>query len=180
VPSILGDEAERQQGEALRKAQKEEFLAIAEREKFPVFPGTREAFAELRQRGIRTALATSSDRKHLASTLDSAGLDLTKLADVVVTRTPDEPSKPAPDLVLLALEQLRLPASECAMVGDTIYDGQACQAAGVVFLGVLSGPATESELLQSGAVAVWRDLSHLLLELDRALELASLAAVAGR
>ena len=180
VPSILGDEVERQQGEALRKAQKKEFLALAKQQKFRVFPGTSEIFAELRSRGIRTALATSSDRKHLAATLDSAGTDLTKLADVVVTKTEDEPSKPAPDLVLLALEDLVLPASDCAMVGDTVYDGQACRAAGVVFLGLLSGPATESDLLEAGAVAAWRDVGHLLLELDRALELASLAAVSSR
>ncbi|MEA2723112.1 MAG: hypothetical protein QOH59_883, partial [Gemmatimonadales bacterium] len=42
VPSILGEEAEKHDGEALRKAQKEEFLEIARRERFRVFPCTPE------------------------------------------------------------------------------------------------------------------------------------------
>ena len=67
---------------------------------------------------------------------------------------------------------------DCAMVGDTVYDGQACQAAGVVFLGVLSGCSTESELLQAGACAVWHDTGQLYADLDRALEIASLATAA--
>ncbi len=178
IPSVLGPEVEEREGEALRKAQKEEFLAIAKSERFRVFPGVEELFQALRQRTIRSALATSSDEKHLEATLASAGLDLRRLANVVVTRGPEEASKPAPDLVLAALEELQLAAAQCAMVGDTVYDGQACQAAGVVFLGVLTGPATEPELLQAGARAVWRDVAHLLSEIDRALDIASPAAAA--
>jgi phosphoglycolate phosphatase-like HAD superfamily hydrolase len=180
VPSVLGDQVEQEYGEALRKAQKEEFIAIAGRERFRVFPGAVELFSALRQRGIRTALATSSDQKHLEATFASAGVDLRPLADVVVTRTPREPSKPSPDLVVDAVEQLSLRPVECAMVGDTIYDAQACVAAGVVFLGVLSGPATEPELFDAGAIAVWPDVGHLLRELERALELASLPGAAIR
>lgn len=178
VPSILGREAEEGFGEALRKAQKEEFLAIAKRERFRVFPCVPELFPALRERRIRTALATSSDDKHLDATLASAGSDLRRLADVVVTRSDAPSSKPAPDLLVAAVEELQLPASQCAMIGDTIYDGLACQAAGVVFLGVLSGGSSESALLEAGACGVWRDVAHLVADLDRALEIAALAAVA--
>jgi phosphoglycolate phosphatase-like HAD superfamily hydrolase len=64
------------------------------------------------------------------------------------------------------------------MVGDTVYDGRACQAAGVVFVAVLSGCSSAAELLQAGACGVWRDTGHLYADLDRALEIASLAAAA--
>jgi HAD superfamily hydrolase (TIGR01509 family) len=180
VPSVLGEEAEERCGEGLRRAQKEEFLAIAKQERFRVFPEVSELFHTLRQRRIRTALATSSDDKHLDATLASAGIDLRSLADVVVTRSDAESSKPAPDLVVAAVEELEVSPAQCAMVGDTIYDGQACQAAGVVFLGVMSGGTSEPALLQAGARAVWRDVRHLLAELDRALEIASLAPAASR
>jgi HAD superfamily hydrolase (TIGR01509 family) len=180
VPSVLGQQAEERHGEALRKAQKEEFLAIAKREHFRVFPGVPELFRALRERRIRTALATSSDDKHLDATLASAGIDLRKLVDVVVTKSDAPSSKPAPDLIVAALEELNLPPGQCAMVGDTVYDGQACQAAGIVFLGVLSGGSTETALLEAGARAVWRDVAHLLADLDRALEIASLAPAATR
>jgi phosphoglycolate phosphatase-like HAD superfamily hydrolase len=178
VPSVLGEEIERQIGEDIRKAQKEEFLAIARRTRFRVFPGTVECFLELRRRGLRTAVATSSDQKHLEATLASADLELSSLADRVITRGPSEASKPSPDVIIDALEALAVPAAQCAMVGDTIYDGLASRAAGVVFLGVLTGPATESELLEAGARGVWRDVGHLAADLDRALEVASLAAAA--
>jgi phosphoglycolate phosphatase-like HAD superfamily hydrolase len=175
IPSLLGPEIEARQGEELRKIQKTEFLDIAHRERFRVFAGAVEIFQALRSRNIRTALATSSDENHLKATCESAGVDLKELPDVVVTKGPDEPSKPSPDLVEDAVGQLNLPPFQCAMVGDTIYDGEACQAAGVIFLGVLSGPASELELLDAGARAVWRDVGHLLNDLDRALRIADLA-----
>jgi phosphoglycolate phosphatase-like HAD superfamily hydrolase len=178
VPSILGQEAEERYGEALRRVQKEEFLKIAEREHFRVFPCVPELFQALREREIRTALATSSDKKHLQATMTSAGIDLASLADVLVTKDDAEASKPAPDLIVVAWKKLAVSPIDCAMVGDTVYDGQACQAAGVVFLGVLSGCSTESELLQAGACGLWRDTGHLYADLDRALEIASLAAAA--
>jgi HAD superfamily hydrolase (TIGR01509 family) len=179
VPSVLGREAEERCGDELRELQKPEFLEIARSRRFRIFPGTVEIFQALRERGIRTALATSSDEKHLAATSTSAGLDLSRLPDVVATRSPDQASKPSPDLVLDAVEKLGLGAAECAMVGDTEYDGEACQAAGVAFLGVLSGPATEQELQDAGARAVWRDIGHLLNDLDRALAIAALVPAAG-
>lgn len=173
VPSVLGPEVEKRCGDALRSAQKKEFLAIAARVHFRVFPGTEQIFAACRERRIRTAVATSSDEKHLDATLASAGLDLRRLVDVVVTKSDGDASKPAPDLVVAAVEELGLPPADCVMVGDTVYDGQACQAAGVAFLGVLTGPANETELLGAGARGVWKDVAHLLADFDRALDLAS-------
>jgi HAD superfamily hydrolase (TIGR01509 family) len=174
VPSILGQEAEKRHGEALRKVQKEEFLNIARRERFRVFPCVPELFQALRERGIRTALATSSNKKHLQAICESASIDLPALADVLVTSEDAEASKPAPDLVIVAWEKLALTPAECAMVGDTVYDAQACRGAGVVFLGVSSGGTPAALLLQAGACGVWRDTGHLYNDLDHALETASL------
>ena len=94
VPSILGEEVERRHGDALRKAQKEEFLNIARRERFRVFPCVPELFQALRQRGMRTALATSSNKKHLQAVCDSAATDLPGLADVLVTTEEAKPASP--------------------------------------------------------------------------------------
>jgi HAD superfamily hydrolase (TIGR01509 family) len=180
VPSVLGDEVERRLGEALRRAQKDEFAAIARSEHFQLFPGVPEIFHVLRERGVRTALATSSDEKQIEATLASAGLDLTRLVDVVVTKNDAEESKPAPDIVVTAVEKLSVSTAQCAMVGDTIYDGQACRAAGIVFLGVLCGGTPEAELLEAGAVAVWRDVGHLLHDLDEALEIVTQTGASAR
>ncbi len=176
VPSILGEEAEKGHGETLRKLQKEEFLAIAEREPFRIFPCVPELFHALRERKIGTALATSSDKKHLMAVCRSAGLDLPSLADILVTKDDAETSKPEPDLVIVAWQKLAVGPSECAMVGDTIYDGQACQAAGVGFLGLESGGTPADALLEAGARGIWRDTGHLYADLDHALDLAALSA----
>jgi phosphoglycolate phosphatase-like HAD superfamily hydrolase len=180
VPSVLGEAVEARIGEALRRAQKEEFLAIARSEHFRLFPGVPEIFTALHDRGIRSALATSSDEKHLQATLTSAGLDLTTFVDVVVTKSDAVESKPAPDIVVTTVERLGLSTAECAMLGDTVYDAQACLSAGVVFLGVLSGGTPEAELLQAGAIAVWRDVAHLLQDLDRVHELVTHTGAAAR
>lgn len=178
VPSVLGQEIEARHGEELRRVQKEEFLKIAERVRFRVFPCVPELFQALRERNIRTALATSSNKKHLQATMQSASIDLPSLADVLVTKDDADASKPDPDLVIVAWEKLAVAPTECALVGDTIYDGQASQAAGVAFLAVLTGCSSESELLGAGACGVWRDTGHLYTDLERALEIASLAAAA--
>lgn len=178
VPSVLGEAVEERDGEALRKRQKEEFLAIARKERFRLFPGAREIFPALSERGILTALATSSNDKHLEATLASAGVDLRRLANKVVTKTEDETSKPAPDLVVAAVEELQLPASSCAMVGDTVYDGAASQKAGVTFLGVISGGTPHSALRDAGARMVFADVGAMLKQLDRTLETALLDAAA--
>jgi HAD superfamily hydrolase (TIGR01509 family) len=180
VPSILGEALEQKHGEALRKAQKEEFLRIAERVRFGVFPKVSELFEALSLRGIRTAMATSSDKKHLEATVRSAGIDLTGLADELVTKNEAEASKPAPDLLLVSLEKLDVSPARCAMVGDTIYDGHASLAAGVAFIGVISGCSSEEDLLEAGACGVWRDTGHIYDELDRVLEIASSAAAGSR
>lgn len=75
VPSILGEDVETRQGKAL-------------------------LFLALRERRIRTALATSSDKKHLEAICASAGIDLPGLADVLVTKDEAEASKPAPRRML--------------------------------------------------------------------------------
>jgi HAD superfamily hydrolase (TIGR01549 family) len=178
VPAVLGDQAEQQHGEALRKGQKDEFLKLAGGRRFRVFPCVPEIMQSLRDRKIRTALATSSDQKHLQATSQSAGIDLPDLADFLVTNDEAESSKPAPDLVIAACEKLSLDPGDCAMVGDTIYDAQACQAAGVVFLGLESGGTTAEILMDAGAAGVWRDTGHLHADLDHALERAATTATA--
>jgi HAD superfamily hydrolase (TIGR01509 family) len=173
VPSILGREADARDGEALRDAQKTGYERLVASERVRVYPGAEELLERARERGLRTALATSSGGDHLDATFRSAGTDFRRMVDVVVTRDDIEASKPAPDLVEAALAKLGLAPTQCAMVGDTRWDAVACRRAGVVLLGLLTGPGGEEELRGAGARGVWRDPAHLLEELDRALERAS-------
>jgi len=51
-------------------------------------------------------------------------------------------------------------------VGDTVWDVEAASRAGVRCVCVLSGGISESELRDAGAVAVYRDVAHLLDDFD--------------
>jgi phosphoglycolate phosphatase-like HAD superfamily hydrolase len=171
VPSILGEEGEARDGEALRAAHGVHFLTIAKKEKFRVFPGTEALMGELRRRGIATAVATSSKKEQLDAVAASSGLDVTPLVDAVVTGSDASESKPAPDLVHAALAKLGSDPRRSVMVGDTPYDGQACARAGVPFLGLLCGGRPPELLIEAGARGLYADPADLLLQLDEALRL---------
>jgi HAD superfamily hydrolase (TIGR01509 family) len=173
VPAVLGAEADHRDGARLRHASQEAFLDIASHTHFELMPGARELIARLHERGLKLALATSSKHKHLRATLDSLGLDLPSLFDVLVTADDTEHSKPAPDLVHAAVQKLDLFAAQCAMVGDTPYDAMACRQAGVACLGVLCGGNDAKTLRRAGARGAWRDPADLLAHLDTALQVAS-------
>jgi HAD superfamily hydrolase (TIGR01509 family) len=173
VPSILGASADRADGDRLRDAQKEAFLALAKRTRLPVFPEAREVLTELRRRGLRTALATSSSGEQLDGLFASAGIDFRELVDQTTSADDAAASKPSPDIVEAALGKLGLAPGECAMVGDTVYDAEACRAAGVACLGVRSGGNDPATLMRAGARGVWRDTADLLQHLDQALDIAS-------
>lgn len=173
VPSILGASADRKDGDRLRDAQKEAFLALAKRTRLPVFPQARELLAELRRRGLHTALATSSSGEQLDGLFASAGIDFRELVDQTTSADDAAASKPSPDIVEAALGKLGLAPGECAMAGDTVYDAEACRAAGVTCLGVRSGGNDPATLLRAGARGVWRDTADLLQHLDQALDIAS-------
>jgi len=171
VPSILGEEGEARDGEALRAAHGAHFLTIAKKEKFRVFAGAEALMGELRRRRINTAVATSSKEEQLEAVVASSGLDVKGLVDKVVTGSDAAESKPAPDLVHAALAKLNSDPRRSVMVGDTPYDGQACARAGVSFLGLLCGGRPPELLMEAGALGLYADPADLLLHLDEALRL---------
>lgn len=173
VPDVLGAGAEARLGEALRKRQTEILLELVRRDPVEVIPGALELLDATRARGLCAALATSSTRSHLDALLASARVDLCAHVDAVVTRGPDDASKPAPDLVVAAVDQVGLAPTQCAMVGDTRFDAIAARRAGVTCLAVCSGGKPAAELLGGGARGVWRDCADLLNDLDEALTVAS-------
>ncbi len=71
-------------------------------------------------------------------------------------------SKPAPDLVQVALKKAGVGAGEAVFVGDTVWDVRACQRAGVACIGLLSGGICEAELRQAGAARIFPGPADLL------------------
>jgi phosphoglycolate phosphatase-like HAD superfamily hydrolase len=68
-------------------------------------------------------------------------------------------TKPHPDLIHLALEQV--PGADALMVGDATWDVVAASRAGITTLGLLTGGYGEEELRAAGAVEVYPILETL-------------------
>jgi HAD superfamily hydrolase (TIGR01509 family) len=173
VPDLLGKEANEKDGDALRDAQPKEFEKLAKAEGIKPFAGARELLEELRRRGVRTALATSSGHDHLQTIESISKLECRRLVDAVITSDDAKSSKPAPDPLSAAAKKLKLSPAQCTNVGDTRYDAESARAAGLVCLGLLCGRNPEQALRAAGARLVYRDVADLLAHLDEAFRRAA-------
>lgn len=97
-----------------------------------VNPEARTALEGLAGRGLKRAVVTNTQASLAGGVLRRVGLDTHVEACVAVA--PGLKEKPAPDMLLRALELLGVPTHEALMVGDTGYDRQAAEAAGTAFL----------------------------------------------
>ncbi len=171
IPSILGQQIADECAEELSAAHSEEFGRIAQSKRLPPFPGVIELFTEIRRRGIKTSLATSSKKKELAAIQKSARHDLTQLVEEIATADDAKESKPSPDIVAAAVKKLKLSPLQCAMAGDTPYDVHAARDAGVGLIGFSCGGINTAQTLRdAGARFTCRDPADLLRQLDKALE----------
>ena len=115
-------------------------------------------------RGLRVVLATSGTPEDVEDFRAKLGID--DVVHAVVNSGDVERSKPAPDIVLAALEAAGVTADRAVMVGDTVYDVRAAKAAGVACISVLAGGIGESELRQEDPAAVYGNCAELLEGLD--------------
>ena len=125
--------------------------------------GAAEAFAELRGAGVRVALNTGFDRDIVQQLLRALRWEA-GVVDAVVCGDDVERGRPAPDLILRAMELTAVCDAQGVMnVGDTTLDLQAGRAAGVRWnVGVLSGAHSRVQLLQAPHTHVVRSILDLL------------------
>lgn len=91
--------------------------------------GLAELFTQLDERPWKRALITNNHREamqHVVSTYDLR-------FDLLLSRE-DALLKPAPDLLLLALEKFNIIADEAVFIGDGRYDRDASRAAGIRYI----------------------------------------------
>ncbi|HEX5287999.1 MAG TPA: HAD family hydrolase [Streptosporangiaceae bacterium] len=123
-------------------------------------PGAADLLRACRRHGLRVVLASSADPGELDVLITALGVG--EAVDEATSAGDVDQSKPAPDLVQVALDKAGLRPAEAMFVGDAVWDVQACQRAGVACVGLLSGGISEAELLEAGAVRVYRDAADIL------------------
>jgi HAD superfamily hydrolase (TIGR01509 family) len=106
------------------------------------------AVAELRAKGVKIAVASSSVRERLDRTLARAGLEF----EITIAGDEIEHGKPAPDMFLEAARRMGLPPARCAVVEDSGPGVAAGVAAGMPTLGVCRVPGTEASLQQADRI----------------------------
>ena len=127
-------------------------------------PGARELLLGLTGSPIRWAIATSSRRAQVRTSVEALHL---MRRPVIVDGSHVAHAKPAPDLLVLASRRLRIAPASCWYVGDARWDMLAAVAAGMQPVGVTSGAADARTLRAAGAVAVVPDLTPITADLRR-------------
>jgi HAD superfamily hydrolase (TIGR01549 family) len=126
-------------------------------------PGAVDLLKYLRTSNIPHGIATSGRRPEINASLEAVGVSP---ETIVVERGDVLRAKPEPDLFLECRRRLGLPAEECYVVGDAVWDLLAARRAGILSIGLLSGGYGEDELSRAGAFRVYRDAAELLRSLD--------------
>lgn len=129
-------------------------------DKVKPFPGARELLQKMHAAGLRVAVASSSDKEDLGRLKDIAGI--TDLVEKETSSADAEESKPEPDIFQAALQRLHVKPDQAIALGDTRWDIEAAQKAGIKAIGVASGGGwSERELREAGAIEVYRDVAEL-------------------
>jgi HAD superfamily hydrolase (TIGR01509 family) len=117
---------------ALHAAKTRHYVTLLGQGGVPLRPGVARLLREARDAGVRLAIATTTTPENVTALLDHVGepglatwFETIAAGDVVPRK------KPAPDIFLLALEQLGLKAEECAAIEDSDNGAMAALGAGL-------------------------------------------------
>src|SRR5215218_3507730 len=164
VLSLGGEELEERVGEEARKRQGEEVDKLID--EVAALPGARDLLLAIKERGHRLVLASSGQPRHVDVAVDL--LDARDIADAITSSEDAEETKPAPDLLQVALKKLGAGREDSSVViGDSVWDIEAAKNAGMPAIAVRSGGFGDEELRDAGAIGIYdtpRDLAEALDE----------------
>ena len=131
---------------------RQEFVAyykVHMEDKTSVYEGITELLAELKNRGLKIAVATN--KVHVAVAPLMAKYFPNIRFDAMIGQREGVPVKPAPQIMFDILKETGCEPSETLHVGDTATDMQLAHNAGVTPVGVLWGYRPLEELREAGA-----------------------------
>lgn len=130
----------------------------------PLYPGAADALSALARRGdVVLGIATGKSQRGVRLVLGHHGL----IEHFITIKTADDaPSKPDPGMVMHAMREAGVDASNTIVVGDTVYDIAMARAAGASAIGVTWGYQRAAALTDAGALAVIDSFPALLPTLE--------------
>jgi HAD superfamily hydrolase (TIGR01509 family) len=157
LPAVAGIEKESGLGKRLTTRQNEIFKTRCI-PNLKSFPGARALLERMRAEGLRLVVASSAQEEELKALIEIAGA--TDLIEDKASSGDAKHSKPDPDIVAVALDQLGLPAYTALMLDDTPYDIEAAARSGVCTIALRCGGWNDRDL--TGAAAIYADPLDLL------------------
>lgn len=127
------------------------------------FPGSEAFLARLRKAGIKIALNTGYDRPTAEQLLQKMNWQAGHIYDVLVTADDVDNSRPAPDMILLAMNRTQVTSSaEVVKVGDSVIDiEEGKNAACGLTIGVTTGAQSRVQLTTADPDAIVDQLSEI-------------------
>jgi len=121
--------------------------------------GARDLLLRLDERGVPWAIATSSRRSQVATSVEALRLPRTP---TIVDGSHVAHAKPEPDLLLQAAAALAVEPAGCWYVGDATWDMRAAVAAEMGAVGVTTGAIDAAGLRAAGASMVVASLTEVV------------------
>ncbi|HKR64614.1 MAG TPA: HAD family hydrolase [Thermoanaerobaculia bacterium] len=162
VPDTLNAREMRAFGEDVKKYRGELWKSNY-MESVQPFAGARESIDALHARGIKLAVASSSNPDEVEYYVELLGIGA--LLEGATSKKDAEVSKPSPEIFQAALERVKSDPARTFALGDTPYDVLAAHRIPVPVVAVLSGGFAR-ELLKK-AEFLFDDISAMVRELDR-------------
>lgn len=135
------------------------FTALLQQQGIPLRTGVARLLRELRQSGVRLAIATTSAPQAVTALLEtSLGAGSAGWFEVIGAGDAVAAKKPAPDIYRWVLERLALPPASCLAVEDSANGLKAALGAGLRTLITVNGYTVQDNF--TGAVAVLSDLGE--------------------
>lgn len=123
------------QPEGLQPEITRELLDFETRMTFEFIPGVVDFMKELRQKGVKIAIVTSSNDQKMANA-HRALPELKSMVDAIITADKVTHSKPHPECFLLGAETLQMPIDRCIVFEDSFHGLEAGNRAGMKVIGL--------------------------------------------
>jgi len=131
--------------------------------KYCLFPGALDFIKKLRDKGIKTAIVTSSNHRKMKNLFGQLP-ELEAVTDVLVTDEDVTASKPDPQGYLLAAEKLGAGNGEFAVVEDSLAGLEAGRRSGAIVVGLATtNPSEKIAPLADIVVDSIKNLSYAIL-----------------
>jgi HAD superfamily hydrolase (TIGR01509 family) len=163
IPTFVPEADRERLEEPIKKFRKEIFHRDYMRRIVP-FAQALELLVRVRERGMKIALATSSNQEDLATYGKIIGME--DLVDEASSSADAKASKPDADIFAAALKKSGMRPDQAVALGDTPWDAQAAGKLNIAVIGLTCGGWKRDDLRDAGCIQVWQDPADLLLHFD--------------